>query len=123
MIRIDLDELRAQAAAIGTDDDYRKWIQKQPSCLSGKYSEYPEHLGEGRNPACHVRRAVNSGTAFKPEFSCIPMTHEEHADQTNKGEAYCLGRHTHVYPWAVEKAKDYFDQMLSKYLSMWIMNQ
>lgn len=119
---LSLPDLLDLARAKGTDKQYREWIQKQPSCISGAFSEWIEQLGEARNPACHVRRAATFGTAFKADYSCVPMTHKEHADQSNKGEAYCLGVHSACYPWTNERAKEFFDEQRVKYLAMWIFS-
>lgn len=118
MIRRDLEEVRQTAALVGTDEQYLAWLRTQPSFISGKFSEWLH--GEGRNPSCHVRRSVHSGIACKPIYSAVPMTNEEHADQSNKGEAYCLGRHTAKYPWTKEEAKLFFDNAAIVHLIRWI---
>lgn len=81
------------------DARFRVWIQRLPSCISGQFSEYVN--GEGRNPACHVRRAATSGTGFKAPFSCVPLTHKEHTTQHTRGELACLMTHL--------KEKDYLE--------------
>lgn len=75
--------------ALGTDDDYLAWVRRQPSCVSGQYSEITE-AGEKRNVAAHVRRASDTGTAHKPEFMAVPLTNAEHQRQHNDGEAHLL---------------------------------
>ena len=94
-------------AAIGTDKDYREWIQKQPSAISGEFSEYVN--GEGRCEAAHVRRAGEAGTGYKPPYSCIPLTHEEHAQQHQHGESVLApsewwekARAKYIVAWAKE---------------------
>ena len=87
-----------------TDQEYRAWIQKHPSCISGRFSEYVN--GEGRNPACHVRRAKNSGTGYKAEFSCVPLTQAEHNLQHQHGETY-------FHP------KEWWDAQVEKYRRLW----
>jgi len=37
-----------------------------------------------------VRRANKFGTGFKAEYSCCPLTHQEHDIQTRLGELACL---------------------------------
>ncbi len=115
-----LEIIQEAARSVGTDKEYLEWVRRQPSAISGKFSEWLEDIGEWRNPACHVRRANQSGIAKKPEFSAIPLTHEEHDDQSRKGEAYCLGRHSWAYPWCAQKAKDKFDSMLMTHLIMFV---
>lgn len=62
---------------LGTDEAFREWVTYQPSIVNGGFGEY-DAAGDGRNVACHVRRASNSGTAFKPAYACVPMTDSEH---------------------------------------------
>ena len=101
-------DLLAQARAHGSDAEYRAWIQRQPSCLSGKFSEWVD--GEGRNLACHVRRAKNSGTAFKPEYHCVPLTYREHQVQHQYGEERL-------------KPKSWWDEQAERYLRMWLASE
>lgn len=86
------------------DETYRKWIQRQPSCLSGTYSEYVN--GEGRCVAAHVRRASGSGTGFKGDFACVPLTQEEHLLQHQHGEESL-------------KPKGWWDAQVEKYLTLY----
>ena len=72
-------------ALMGSDEEYRKWIQKQPSAYSGDYSEWVN--GEGRCIAAHVRRAGEAGTGYKPLYACIPLTDSEHQLQHQRGES------------------------------------
>lgn len=90
--------------AIGTDEQFRKWIQSHPSAISGEFSEYV--VGEGRCEAAHVRRASESGTAYKPEYACIPLTHAEHQQQHTQGESSL-------------KPIEWFDKMRVKYVTAW----
>ncbi len=71
--------------ALGTDTQFREWVQRQPSAFSGQFSEYVN--SEGRCIAAHVRRiADGAGTSIKPEYACIPLTDEEHKRQHQHGE-------------------------------------
>ncbi|WP_020474217.1 hypothetical protein [Zavarzinella formosa] len=99
-----------------TDKAYRVWVQTLPSCISGQYSEWVH--AEGRNLACHVRRAGKSGTAYKAEYSCVPMTREEHDYQHQHGEAACLRRFLGG-EWTVETAKAWFDEQVVRYREEW----
>ncbi len=99
--------------AIGTDDTFRAWVQRQPSAVSGDFSEYVN--GEGRNIAAHVRRAGESGTGYKAEYACIPLTNDEHQLQHQKGESAIGGREwcdkmriKYVEDWAWETLKAQF---------------
>jgi hypothetical protein len=90
--------------AIGTDEQYRQWIQLQPSAYSGEFSEWIN--GDGRCEAAHVRRASDAGTGYKPPYSCIPLTHAEHALQHTQGEQA-------LHP------KEWFDKKRADYLVKW----
>src|SRR5580698_3118144 len=101
-----IEGLRERARAKGTDKEFLDFIRRQPSAYSGRFSEYLED-GTGRCVAAHVRRASNSGTACKPEYSAIPLTYEEHLLTHQKGE-------TALMP------KDWFETQALKYLQRWI---
>jgi hypothetical protein len=101
----DLAALLNYARAKGTDEQFREWVQRQPSCVSGHFSEYVN--GEGRCIAAHVRRAGESGTAFKGEYAAVPLTHDEHLLQHQKGESAHGG-------------KEFFDRMRLRYLMLWL---
>ena len=101
-----------------SDADFRKWIQKQPSCLSGGFSEYVD--GDGRCLAAHVRRAGKSGTAYKEEYACIPLFRAEHDLQHQQGELACLQRFApHLKAETVEDAKAIFDSLVAVYRREW----
>lgn len=99
-------------AGIGTDHDFRGWICSQKSAKSGEI-DFPDDTGVGRNVAAHVRRVdLGSGTAIKPEYSCIPLTNAEHQLAHQKGDS-ALGnddwwrrkRIKYVEKWAYETLK------------------
>ena len=104
----DLPTLLARAHAKGPDSAFRAWVQRQPSCISGRFSEWVN--GEGRNPACHVRRARESGTAYKGEYACVPLTQPEHLLTHQRGES-------HFHP------KEWWDAQRLEYLRRWIETQ
>lgn len=84
--------------AFGSDIDYQDYIRTQPSCVSGAC---PVEFA-------HVRRIENgSGMGIKPEYSGVPLTHEEHMQQHNEGESALGGR-------------EFFDKQLVKYRQAWI---
>lgn len=107
------------------DQAFRKWIRTQPSCLSGNFSEHVN--GEGRCIAAHVRRAGQSGTAYKAMFSCVPMTDEEHRFQHQHGEAACLTRYGRAAMLSLADpgisashfAAGWFDEQAAKYRDEW----
>jgi hypothetical protein len=90
---------------LGTDEQFREWVQKQPSCWSGEFSEYIN--GDGRCEAAHVSRIeYGRGIGHKPEYACIPLTHKEHMLHHAKGESALGGR-------------DWFEKMRIKYIETW----
>lgn len=91
-------------AAIGSDKQFREWIQRQPSAISNEFSEYIN--GEGRCEAAHVRRSGEAGTSYKPPYACIPLTHDEHQEQHQHGETAL-------------KPREWFEKARSKYLIAW----
>jgi len=98
-------------AALGTDDEYRVWIQRQPSAFSDEFSEYVN--GEGRCVAAHVRRAGESGTGYKAPYACIPLTDMEHKIQHQQGESALGGqawfdkqRAAYVQEWAHSRLRE-----------------
>src|ERR1700723_609989 len=112
-----------------TDKAYREFIQTLSSCITGRFSEY---LEDGRKlcVAAHVRRAGESGTAYKAPFSCVPMTQTEHLYQHQHGELACLVKYTrepqlkatllNASPVEAECiAADWFDSQVVRYREMW----
>ena len=113
-----------------SDKLYREFIQRQPSCITGRYAEYLEN-GEKRNPACHVRRANRFGTGFKADYACVPLTAIEHDVQTRLGELACLKEFLPAprvsemfdglaHEVAVLKAKAWFDEKVEVYFQRWL---
>lgn len=90
----------------GTDKQYRRWVNDQPSCISGNYSEWVN--GQGKCEAAHVNRVSwGSGRGKKTPYSCVPLTRIEHKNQHQHGELY------YAEPeWWTEQAL--------KYLAAWI---
>lgn len=105
-----------------SDKKFLAYISTLPSCVSGRFSQYLES-GEGRCIACHVRRASNSGTGYKPEFSAVPLTDEEHKYQHSAGELSVILRYgqgrTGILDCSVEGAKDWFNRKAELYRQMW----
>lgn len=115
------------ARAVGPDTEYHAWIQRQPSCVSKKFSEYVN--GEGRCIAAHVRRASDAGTAFKPEYHQIPLTDEEHQIQHSAGEVglllRCAGIGSQMHRIAassnsLQAAKEWFYEKAFFYRRRWV---
>ena len=112
-----------------TDAAFLAWIRTQSSCITGR-GDWVENLGENRCDAAHVRRANTFGTAFKAEFSAVPLTHFEHDIQTRLGELTCLmeflGKgeirrlfYGKPYEDRVIAAKEWFDAQVLIYRQRW----
>ncbi|MHC5536680.1 hypothetical protein ACYOEI_00215 [Singulisphaera rosea] len=115
-----IDELLAKARKKGTDKKFLDWIRCQPSCLSGRFSEWVD--GEGRSIPAHVRRAKEAGTAFKPEYSAVPLHFDEHNEQSWYGESACLNKFKPKGSgfWTNLDAKEWFDRKRIEYLKGWL---
>lgn len=111
-----------------SDRKFRAWVETLESCLDDNFGQYIH--GEGRNFACHVRRSANAGTAYKPQFSCVPMTREQHDYQHLHGELACILRYLNPASTTggnfiamngddEEAAKDWFDRQAATYLRRW----
>jgi len=70
---------------IGTDQQYQEFTRKRRCIVTGGF-DWDGKKGVERTEFAHVRRAGDSGTAFKPKFSGIPLVHEIHRLQHNGGE-------------------------------------
>lgn len=114
-----LADLTSQAHQKGTDKQFREWVRTQPSCISGNFSDWLGNLGEWRNPACHVRRAGRSGTAFKEDYACVALTHTEHHIQSVKGEAAVLTQFLGG-KWSNDEAKAWFNEQRVVTVQRWI---
>lgn len=72
--------------AIGSDADFLAWLREQPCC----WCKAP-----APSEAAHVRRiSSGAGVGIKPEYSAIPMCHEHHRLQHEKGESFLAPQHT-----------------------------
>lgn len=102
----------------GTDEQFRAWVRKQDSVISG-IGDW--HDGEKYCEAAHVLRAAESGKAIKSEFACVPLTHREHLIQHNGGEAACLNRYKpRVGGWTPQQAKEWFDEQRILTVERWL---
>lgn len=102
------EALLARARAKGTDEEFREWVKHQPSCISRAFSEWDHELGVGYCIPAHIRHVSRgSGTATKPEYSCVPVTNAEHQNMHRFGDSYYFPK----AEWA---------DMADEYLEMWI---
>jgi len=106
------------------DQAFLNWVSLQRSCLDGQYSEWDGT--NWRNIACHVRRAANSGTGFKPIFSAVPMTRRQHDLQHQQGEYAVIVAYADAHKILakyegnmVQRAKAFFDDQARKYFELW----
>jgi len=70
---------------IGTDQQYQEFTRKRRCIVTGGF-DWDGEKGVERTEFAHVRRAGDSGTAYKPEFSGVPLVSEIHRLQHNGGE-------------------------------------
>ena len=91
------------------DQDFLDWVSTLPSVLDGTFSEY--HNGVGKCVACHVRRANNSGTSYKPLYSAVPLTNDQHQLQHQQGEMAMVERYMGI-PCTEATAKRLIDGMV-----------
>ena len=93
---------------------FEQWLRQQPSCLSRQFSEFVD--GQGRCEFAHVRRVKRgAGVGIKPPDFGVPLTHEEHAMQHNKGEAYTLAAHGII----TDNATQWFETQAQEYYEKW----
>ncbi len=102
-------EIIEQARQVGSDSQYREWIRTQPSAKSGQWAVWDAESGEGRSEACHYRTSANSGIGIKPEYSCIPLTSQEHQLQ------HRIGQYEFMPRW-------WWEKKVEEYLRGWIDN-
>ncbi len=81
----------------GTDKEYQAFCRTLPCAITGKTN---------RIVYAHYRTAQNSGTAFKPPFSGIPLEYHEHLRQHQIGQFAFL-------------PKERWEMLCRKYLEMW----
>lgn len=76
---------------IGSEDRFEEWIRQQPSVINGNCDWDPDK-GERRCEPAHIRSVADgSGTAEKPPYFAVPMTHKQHQLQHDKGYSAVTG--------------------------------
>lgn len=105
---------------IGSDAEYHAWTRRQKCIVCGG-QDWLEDIGEGRCEYAHVRRSGDAGTAFKPEYSGVPMCHEHHAVQHQHGESSAFNSYEDLSGDATTKytAREWFERRAEKNLSEW----
>lgn len=101
-----IESLTKRAEGKAAESVYLSWLRRWPSALSGIYSHYDN--GVGYCEAAHVRMVeFGAGTGIKPEYFAIPLTHEEHRIQHEKG-------YSELAP------VDWWQDKAIEYLTMWL---
>ena len=77
---------------LGSDANYRAWIQDQSCIVCGK-QDYVEDSGQLKCEAAHVRRADRFGMGYKAEYACVSLCRKHHGLQHLKGEDFIGGAH------------------------------
>lgn len=104
-------------AALGSDTQYLDWCRDQP--CANPNCEFVPHWEMDRWVRCepaHVRRVADgAGVAIKPSYAAVPLCHDCHALQHQKGESAIVGkvgfdklRIVHVQNWAWERMRAVF---------------
>lgn len=105
--------------ALGTTDDFKAWIQRQESCISGKQDYTGMETGEMKCEESHVERVfAGSGKAIKADYHSVPLTHAEHQLRHQKGESELLKLADLHY--CKESAKEWFETKAMQYREGWV---
>lgn len=104
--------------AIGSEDQYIKWIQKKPSVM-GTGGDWVERIGEERCEAAHVLRVnEGGGKAVKSPYHIVPMRREEHAYQHQHGEQAAVMKFMNP-PKKDFNGPEYLEKRADSYRSEW----
>ncbi len=111
---------------IGTDEQYRRWCWAQPCIVCGG-QDLVEATGDMVCEAAHVRRAGESGTAYKGKYRTVPLCHKHHQLQHQQGEVACYEEIAVAREWKLaesptareESAKRWFDEQLDAHRERW----
>jgi len=101
----------------GGDKAYQEWVRTLPCIITGEYG-FNENTGEELNEYAHVRRSGESGTAYKPKYSGVPLLSSIHKDQHDHGEAWVIDRNsvnTHG-----KTPAEWFEAQASNHLKTWM---
>jgi len=109
---------------LGTDSQYQEFTRNRKCIVSGGF-DWDGEKGVERTEFAHVRRAGDSGTAHKPEFSGVPLVHEIHRLQHSGGETaayqqYLVRRGIDAGGVVTETAaKDWFEKKALENVEKW----
>lgn len=104
--------------AIGSDAQYQAWCRQQ-KCVVTKGYDWDGQKGEMRCDYAHVRRAGGSGTGIKPEYSGVPLVHEVHQLQHQKGELAVCREYKVGNVQNVLQARNWFEIKAIKQVHSW----
>lgn len=124
LIRHNVFAVKPVLQAIGTEEAFMLWLRGHPggSAIDGNY-DWDEQRGDKLCDPAHVlRTAEGSGKAVKSPYFAIPLTHEQHLVQHNKGEEACLSKFLKdpvddAGKWFENKARFYRAEWASKTLA------
>lgn len=116
---------------VGSEDSYERWLRQQKCAVTGRTHKDPD-TGIEKCEVAHVR-SVNwgAGIAKKPAYFAIPLHHDQHEMQHNKGMGY-LWRSAHYgnrylapelgFPVhsEMDAIKGWFVHLAHKYIKLWI---
>lgn len=108
-------------SAVGTDAEFQAWARRQRCVLTGGF-DFDTQKGEQRCDFCHVRRADGAGTGIKPEFSGVPMVHDAHLAQHQRGELAAIneyGRRIRKKPETASEAAQWFEAKAVNMAAEW----
>lgn len=108
--------------AIGTDEDFRRWVSQQICVACGDMS-WSEEQGRFYTVAAHVLRAdappAREGPhPNKPGYACVPLCDRCHRRQHQNGELACLTAAGHEVA-DVQEAKDWFNRRRDRTVEQW----
>jgi len=111
--------------ALGTSEEYFKWLARQKSALSNEYTGYNEN-NEGYCDPAHYRKVnKGAGTGIKPDYWGIPLTHQEHRLSHQDGDR-AIGTNEwwnkkcahYIQTWAGIKLKQLFNVKSRKEINL-----
>ncbi len=107
---------------LGSDESYLEYLRAQPCIVCGETTVNYE-TDEPAGDPCHVRRASNSGTGYKPQYFAVPMCHTHHQLQHTQGEVACYAAAGHrpdqLPRTGIDAAKEWFDKQAARHLADW----
>lgn len=118
-------------AAVGTDADFRDWVERQPSVLTERFNVLDHKDGVGRCIAHHVLSADATPARDgeypnKPAYRSVPLTDEEHRFLHQHGQLAALREYVDVGMFqdqdanqARKAALEWWKKMAADYVSRW----